>query len=1061
MNKKLPIYYLGTPLLFILMLFTQFVGLAQDGTYTIKGSVIDNSNEPIAGATLLISSDNRYGSVTNTNGEFSFQVPRSAKKMSVSYLGYTSQDVILNGRTVFHIILEQSAEGLDEIQVIAYGTKSKTSITGSVASVQSETLLKNPSASVTNSLMGNMPGIIAVQSVGQPGLDEAELYVRGSSALTDDHDSSPLVLVDGIERSFSQIDPNEIADVTILKDAASTAVFGVRGANGVILVTTKRGEIGKATINISSNISLQAPTRVLEVADSYTQALMWNERKANDGVTSEGSYFSQYALDMYQSGENQIMYPDTDWVDFMFADSYIQTQHNINISGGDEKVRYFTSMGYMFQDGIMNDFDDYLGYDSNFSFNRFNYRANLDIDVTKTTLFKINLGGVVGITKSPNADKFWRQVYWSPSISPTINEDNRAIMLNGGPYLPDSYAMNTVLSKYWGTGNITDSSNTLNFDLQIEQKLDFITEGLKFHVKGSYNSQYDFNVTRSGNLYTVMPYYQGYLDNPTLTDWAADDYNTDIVYQTSGSDTALSYSESTSKSRDWYLEGAVNYSRTFNHKHSVSGLVLYNQSREYYPTINGSEMDYQYIPRSYLGLVGRVSYGYDNKYLVDLNVGYNGSENFASGATRYGLFPSVSVGWVASQEDFIKQIDVISFLKFRVSYGIVGNDKMGTSRFLYMEDQWSIDQTGYNFGLSTTSKEYAAWEDALGNPDISWETAAKQNYGIDLKLFSDKLSVTADYFYEYRTNILITRNTVSGIIGMTLPKLNDGEIENRGFEVELNWRDRTTSGFYYYVTASISRAKNKILYKDEATPVNAFNAETGNSTNLTYGYQFERFYDYSDFYDDGTLKTDIAGENSLLANPQPGDSKYVDLDNNGVLDSNDMTWLGYSTKIPEYTFGLNYGFVYNGFDLSMQWTGVTNVSRNMENDYRYPGAYVGTRAIFQYQVDSRWTPETADTATTPRLSDDHKDYNYLDSSLWVRDASYLRLKNMQLGYTFTEYNWMTNIGLQALNVHFAGYNLITFDSLGFTDPEAPVLGNESANRYPVSKMYTIGIKLTF
>ena len=1023
----------------------------------ITGVVVDENGEPIIGANVLAKGVARVGVVTDIEGRFTLALPSGATALIISFIGYEEKEVPVKDGKPLRVVLSENSKLLDEVQVIAYGTQSKISVTGSMSSVRTEELLRVPNASITNALAGSMTGVTAVQSIGQPGNEDATLFIRGSSSLSGGGSDAPLVLVDGIERPFSQIDPNEVADITVLKDASATAVFGVRGANGVILVTTRRGEQGKAKISISSNVSIQMPTRLIENCDSYHTALYYNEKLSNDNSSKER--FSDYALNAFKTGSDPMIYPDTDWRKYIFKDAYLQTQHNINISGGTDRVRYFTSLGYLYQDGMIKQFDQ-LDYDNKFSYNRFNYRANLDIDVTKTTLFKVNIGGRVGITHEPrgHTDGLWRQVNWSsPFASPGLSEDGYPIEIGAG-YLP--VAVKTGLSAFYGLGYNETTKNDLNIDIAVEQKLDFITKGLKAQIKGSYNTYYTMAVNRSSNLQRYVAYYEGSKTQPGV---ALDDpsFNKNLVYEIAGANQSLQYGENFTKARNWYMEGGLNYNRTFKKVHKVSGLFLYNQNRVYYPTQpDGKAMDYQYIPRSYVGFVGRASYGYNSRYLVDVNVGYNGSENFAPGKMRFGVFPSGSIGWVVSEEEFMKKQSFISFLKLRASYGIVGNDKIGGDRFLYIDGVWAVDGGGYNFGTDITSKDPAATEGQLGNPKVTWEKAAKQNYGIDLKMFDDCLSFSVDYFREQRTDILISRKTTPGILAITLPMMNMGEVLNQGYELNLKWEDNFKK-MRYWVNTNVSYAKNKILYMDEVKHVNDFNNETGRSTGLTYGYEFDRFYTADDFKDveKGILKDGMSKPS--FGTPFPGDCKYIDKDGNGVINPDDQTFLGYSTQRPEYVFGLDYGFSWKGWNFSMQWIGATHVSRNLATEYRIPFSPNGGRALFKYHADERWTPETAGTATMPRFSDSSKALNYdVNSSLWVKDASYIRLKNIQLEYSFSKQGWLKTIGLNSLSLYVSGYNLLTFDKIKFIDPEAPTNGGNT-NQYPIAKMFTAGLKLNF
>ncbi len=1028
----------------------------------IRGVVVSQANEPIIGATVIADGLSGVGTVTDQGGAFMISVPKSVETFTISYLGYKSQQVSVVSKSNIKVELIEETTALDEVQVIAYGTQSKVSVTGSMSNVSTDELVKVANASVTNALAGQMTGVSSVQSVGQPGNEDATIYIRGSSTLSQDGSDSPLILVDGVERSFSSLDPNEIADVTVLKDASSTAVFGVRGANGVILVTTRRGTEGKVNISFSSNVSIQTPAVLTDACDSYTTALLYNEQLANDNDTTKDR-FSDFELEMYRTGRDPIMYPDTNWRDLIFKDAYAQTQHNVNISGGSERVRYFTSLSYLYQDGLIKQFDT-LDYDNSFSYNRYNYRANLDIDITKTTSMKFNMGGVLGRTHEPNghSDGLWRQVNWAtPMSGPGLNADGAIVKLDGKNY---PIPFKTGLEAFYGLGYTEKANNTLNIDLSVEQDLGSLVKGLKAHIKGAYNTSYTAGTKRASNKEFVYAVYESVITGEQTLPSTMEEYEAfdkDIVYMPGGANGKLGYQEWYGRTRNWYMEVALNYTRTFDNDHRVTGLLLYNQNRTYYPTAaSGAAMENQYIPRSYLGLVGRATYSFRNKYLADVNVGYNGSENFAPGNTRFGLFPSGSLGWIISEENFLKDQNVISFLKVRASYGIVGNDKMGANRFLYMPSTWSVNSGGYNFGVDVSSKEYAAYEGELGNPVITWETAAKQNYGIDLKLLDSRLSLAADYFYEHRSGILIALNTPPDIIAATLPNMNLGETENRGYEVDLKWRDKFKNGSYY-IGANVSFARNKILYMDEIEKVNDFNMQTGQSTGKTYGYTFERFYNEDDFDGKGNLVEGLPKPTFFGGTPMPGDCKYVDLDKDGDIDADDCSYMGYSTRRPEYTVGLNYGATWKGWNFSMQWLGATNVTRNLQTEYRIPFSGGGNRALFTYHAQDRWTDKSQETATLPRFTLTNRALNYgVNSSLWLKDASYIRLKNVMLGYTFRNVPFFDKMGLKNVNIYMSGYNVLTFDHIGFIDPESSPSGGKS-NQYPINKMYTFGVKLNF
>ena len=1001
-------------------------------TATVSGVVKDDTGEPVIGAGVLVKGTT-LGSITDIDGHFSFRADDLNGVLVVSFVGMETQEIPMKGKGTFDIVLKSSNTLLEEVQVVAYGAQKKVTLTGSISSVNTDELLKVPTASIGNMLSGVLSGVSSIQSSGQPGGDDPDVFIRGISTLNT-MNAKPLYLVDGVERSFFQIDPNEVENITILKDASSTAVFGVRGANGVIIVTTKRGKEGKAKINASFSYGIQTPTRMPEFVNSYDYATFLNEAYTNDGKDPK---FTPEAVEAFRTHSNPIIYPDTDWMELLFKSSAPQTQGNVNISGGTERVRYFISMGMLDQKGFFKNHD--TRYDANFNFNRYNYRANLDIDFTKTTLVAINMGGRVEKRNFPRSgddiNQLFRRIYWATPFSGPGIVDGKWIKGNS-QYLP--VGLSDGLGNIYGRGYGSKTTNVVNLDLALTQKLDFVTKGLQFKIKVAYNSGYDHTKERATSIESYQPWYRKdvtWMEHP-----AGSDPN-EVVYIQDGEAGLISYAESFGKSRDWYAEASFDWKRDFD-LHHLSALALYNQSKTYYP-----DSDYPGIPRGYVGLVGRVTYDYDNKYLIEGNVGYNGSENFAPG-NRYGFFPAVSGGWVLTQEEFLKDNPVVNFLKIRASYGIVGNDRYhpyGTGfmdRFLYLPNSYFIG-SGYQFGTGT-SWSPGAYEKSFGNSGLSWEKSAKQNYGIDFSLFNQKLSGSIDYFYEKRTDILAKASTDPIIHAMSLPVLNLGIVSNKGVELNLKWNHKINS-FRYWTNLNVSYAKNKIVYQDEVPSEYTYTLKTGHPVGQPFGLKVRGFY-YEGM-------EDVADHSYVL---KEGDVVYEDLNHDGKIDDNDKTAIGYPSY-PLLNAGLTLGFEYKGFDFSMLWVGATKTSRVLEETFRKPLGETYDRSLMSHQFTDRWTPETAATAKLPRATIDGVKNNYRDSELWVKDASYLRLKNIEIGYNF-RLPFMPKIGMEKMRVFMTGYNLLTFDKLKISDPESMSSG---VPQYPVMRVINFGLNVSF
>ena len=1039
-----------------------------------KGKVVDDrTSEPLVGATVKVKGST-IGTITDIDGNFALDIPDNISPIvfEVSYMGYASKEAAPAKTTGFTIRLAEDSQTLEEVQIIAYGKQSKMSVTAAISSIDTKELLKSPSGSVANALSGAVTGLSSIQPSGQPGAENPSIYIRGTGSLSDEL-SKPLILVDGVERSFFQMDSHEIESITVLKDAASTAVFGVRGANGVVLVTTRRGVSGKPVISLNSSFGLTQALRNLKGMDSYTYATLYNEAQLSDNpsLTESQLGFSPFVIDMFRTNEDPIMFPNVDWNDYLFKNLAWQTQHNLTLSGGGERFRYFVSLGYLLQDGMLKQLGE--SYDPNYQYKRFNYRSNVDIDITKSTLLKVNIGGHVGAKREPRTDELWRKVLWStPFSSPGIVDGKLISNIYSNRYISIG-ERSCPLDYYYNYGYNVDTDNVLNLDLALEQKLDFITPGLSMNIKGAYNTNYNVKASRtpSGADSMCTPIYLGSIETPGMDFWDPR-FDRTIVYQTdgvSGLHEQMSYGEEVGRGRNWYGEFSLNYSRSFG-DHDVSALFLYNQSKKYYPeTKIDGKVFYMDIPTAYVGYVGRMTYAYKKRYMVDLNAGYNGSENFAPDK-RFGFFPAVSAGWILSEEKFMKKQKVIDFLKLRASYGIVGNDKMENARFLYMAGAWS----GYN----TVAKGQGSWqfgkdggtgllpdakENTMGNPDVTWEKVAKQNYGIDLKMFDSRLSLTADVFFEKRKDILSTRNTLPAITDINLPKINLGKVNNHGYELSLGWNDRAGK-VDYWLKANVSYAKNKIIYMDEVVPNEPYMAETGRSTGLTYGYIFDRFLQKDDFDTDGNLKKDENGRQILpqmaLGTPRPGDALFKDLNGDGVINGDDKTRFGYAER-PDYVFGFLGGLKWKNFEFSMQWTAAMNASRILDGEYRNAFGSTNSRMLLKFLADGRWTEENPNSRF-PRLTFMNKSHYLQTSDLWLMNGSYLRLKTAEISYTLPQKDFLKKVGIESVRFYCNGYNLLTlFSDLNDIDIDPEGVTDGGNNNYPNIRIYNFGVNISF
>lgn len=665
------------------------------------------------------------------------------------------------------------------------------------------------------------------------------------------------------------------------------------------------------------------------------------------------------------------------------------------------------------------------------------------------------MGGIVGNKREPVAD-IWKQFTWSQPFSSPGIIDGKKVVVQPGRFIGINME-NQVLDKYYGSGYKRQLSNNMTFDLNLVQKLDFITKGLSVDIKGSYNTDYSYIKQVNGHVETFTPYYKSEVDGTGLS---KDDpaFDKTVVYRVSGQNMMKTYGDGNrTRGRDWYLEGSIRYNREFGN-HNVGALFLYNQSKKYYPKT------FTEVPSAYVGFVGRVTYDYKTKYLAEFNIGHNGSENFAPG-NRFGTFPAGSVGYILSEEGFFPKSKYLTYLKLRASVGLVGNDNMSSNRFLYLPDAYAVNDTewlektyndanGYIFGLTNTAYQMAARETRLGNPSVTWETALKQNYGLDAYFFNDRLKLTFDYFRENRRDILYQRSTIPSLISLgagLMPAVNLGKVRNHGYEVDLKWNDRIKD-FSYYVNMNVSYSKNKIIEMDEIEPNEPYMRKTGHEVGARFGYVTLGFYNKDDFNEDGSLKKELPQPTGKV---YPGDIKYADLNGDNVVDNDDQTKVG-NPKRPAYTFGLNFGGEYKGFFASMNWTGVTGCDMYMRDAYMRP-FYAG-QVLYQYMADGRWTEETAATAEYPRLSITNTN-NIGMSRVWLKDASYIKLKNLTIGYNITSEKVLKAIGASKLAVQFTGYNLLTIDKLKIFDPEGELTRDN--NTYPIMKIFSLGVNVTF
>ncbi len=1018
----------------------------------ITGTVVDEQGDPVIGATVAVGG--KAIAVTDLDGRFKVSAT-AGQTITVSYVGYKAKSA--PARDGMTMTLGADVSQIQEVQVVGYGVQKKVTVTGAVSSVKGNALAETPTGSINNMLAGAVTGLSSVQVSGEPGSDAAAIYIRGKGTFVSSG-QSPLLQVDGVERSFNDLDPNEIESITVLKDASATAVYGVRGANGVILVTTKRGQEGKAKVSFTSNWSVVKPSKALELANSYEYATFRNRRDLYDFTPTATAQeftptFNDAILKKFRTHSDPILYPDLNWIDFVLDKSTLQSQHNMNISGGTKTARYFISAGAYTQDGMFKTHN--MPYDNNYSYNRFNYRANLDLDVTKTTLLSLNLSGVVANKTNPQGSQgatgFFKSLYYTTPFSSPGIVDGKYVTTStdygGENSLP---FVGATGMGYYGAGIAKSTTNTLSVDVILNQKLNFITKGLSFKLKGSYNSTFSYYKNGTQRLATYTPVVLS-TDAQGVSQ---------IGYKMVGANDVMSYSTGSGRGRNWYMDASLNYDRNFG-LHHVGALLLYNQSKEFYPRT------YSAIPMGYVGLVGRVAYDWNNRYMAEFNIGYNGSENFHKDR-RFGTFPAVSVGWVFSDEPFFKPATrVVSFGKLRATYGVVGNDKIGGDRFMYTPDPYYINNSAllnrvgraYDFGTDGAIQN-AAFEAMRHNENVTWEKAYKQNYGVDLRFFKDRLGASFDYYVEHRKDILLKDDTAPNLIGFTLPYANLGEAKSWGWELSLSWDDKIGKSFRYNVGLNLSHNQNEVVEMKEAPLTYAYEYAKGHRIGSRRLHQFWKLY-YEGCEADYEKEFGKPFPKQYISELRPGDCVYVDLNGDGIIDSHDTSReLGSKTDDPEYILGLNLGFTWKDLTVSTRWTGAFKVSRMLGGTFMRPfhsNADNDMGGLLKWMYDNSWTEQNPN-AFYPRVTGERAaNQNYIGSTLYEVDADYLRLKSISISYNL-RFPFLKKLKVQRCALTFSGYNILTISDFHWGDPESAVTDSPA---YPLTKTYSLGLQVNF
>lgn len=1094
-------------LLSFFALFVFAAGSVHAQQKAVTGSVSDEAGEPMAGV-VVIEQGTKNAALTDDAGKFYINVKSNASvNLEFQFLGYkTHVFTVPANLSKVDVSMELDAAEVEEVVVTAFATQKKINVTGAISSVSGTDLVSAPVANISNALIGNTPGVSGLQTSGEPGRNQTQLYIRGISTYGS---STPLIIIDGVEQpdeqafaEFNAMDSNEIASISVLKDAASTAVYGVRGANGVIIVNTKRGNVGKPVISFSAGYGVMDATALQEGTTAYEYALLRNEAIRNEQNSFAG--FESYNLyiyddyDLWKFKNNRDYTPleveamswltDKQKKDLMnspalyyashnlykelFGKTAPQFQANLNVSGGTQTVKYFASFGYFSQDGVTN---TYNYYDANTSsdYRRFNFRTNFDIDVAKYWKISISSAGQFGRTAGPGATDhdggdtdvynmsarykiLMHYVYEAnPMISPGLI-DNHLVSSFSAPSGSIQYELATKHNSKTGGQNavytllrsgrgILDES-LLDNTIRVNHSMEYLVPNLNLHATVSFQDDY----SKYTLLKTNLPTYHARRNSmdPNVIEFFASERG--------GAGTYTSYGYS-----NWnklYVEAGADWNGSFKN-HNLSALFLGKASKFTMPG------DSYHVPSGIMGFVGRVTYNYNDRYMAEVNLGYNGTEQFREGM-RFGLFPAFSAGWVPTAEKWFPQNDILTFLKLRASYGEVGNDRLGGSRrYYYLPNTYNLNQAGYYLGPvegSTPGAYYSgATEGNIGNPNITWERARKYDVGLETKFFDDRLEIVYDYFFEKRTDILTTLGIIPAVYGVAewaVPPANVGITQNKGYELVLKWTD-TVDDFFYSFGADLSYFKNKIIYKAEANNPWPWMNQTGYSIGQRFGLVSDGLFD---------TQEELANRpyNDYVANRQTlGDIKYRDLDGDGVINQNDMCPIGYP-NYAQYHFNLKAQFAWRGFDLKVLFTGSANGSFYLNNGITNPFfKYVGN--AWKWQYDGRWTPEryaAGEDITFPRATYayDVTANNYISSDYWMVSTNHIKLKNIEFGYTFNvKRGILDRLHVQSLRLSFNANNVYTFKNALTPYGIDPETTDNSAYIYPLTRIFNFGVSVKF
>lgn len=1005
------------------------LSVEQQATFKVRGQVIDNNKEPLIG--VVVSTEDGKSPVrviTDIDGMFTIDVPQGTHSLTFSYIGFKKHTERVSGSKVINVMMEEETNSFDEVVVTGFSSQKKASIVGAIETIKPSELQFGSTRTLSNNLAGKLSGVIGIQRSGEPGYDDSNFWIRGISTFSGN--SSPLILIDGVERDLNNVDVAEIESFSILKDASASAMYGVRGANGVIVITTKHGKVGPPSIKLHMEHSITQPTQFPDFLNAPDYMTLLNKLADQGGVPLP---FTQQTIDRTRSGYDPDLYPDVNWIDAITKDYAYNTRVNLDVSGGSDYLRYSVVASYFKETGILEQ-DKSLDVNNATNNQQFNLRTNIDMDLTKTTLLRVNIGGFLNRFKKQrcNTDEAFNEAFITlPFVHPTRYSDGAIPVVSNGH---NPWA--TVTQQ--GYDFMTSSKIQTLFSL--EQDLKMILPGLK--IKGLFSFD-RWNRSTRGRVSKRATVYPA----------TGRDEHGNLIYTqgTVGDESMTAYNNGEYGNTRVYFEGDLMYKQRFG-KHDIDAMLLYNQQAY----DNGSYQDYRKQ-----GIAGRLSYTFDNRYVGEFNFGYNGSENFAKGK-RFGFFPSFALGWLMSEEPWMEKAKkVFSKIKFRGSIGQAGDDNIGGRRFAYLTTV-NANAEGYIWGTTGQMNfSQGITEGEIGVSNLTWETVTKANLGVELGLWN-MLDLNFDIFREKRKDIFMKRKIIPTQTGfINSPWANYGKVTNHGLEMSLNFHKQWNKDWFTSAYANFTYAKNRVDEFDEpAVRKGTYRSQTGRSLNELIGLVAERLFTPEDFDENGHLLPGIPSQDGVGGvNLKPGDIKYKDMDGDGAITAEDEGFIG-GTNDPRKVYGFGGVIAYKNIDFNFFFQGVADTYRMIGGTASFiPGSGTTVQGnAYAKNIGDTYSDENPDPyAFWPRFTYGPNLNNYRASTWWKKDMSFLRCKTLELGYTFDN-SWLKSIYVKNLRVYVSANNLFCISGWKLWDPE---LGTNDGLKYPMNRSFQFGLDINF